>query len=310
MARQNEYDHRGAGVRDLVRAGLAAAAVILLLVASVGLVWLVGRAPSQSPALAIQGQTAPTPTPRALSFVQKTATAPAPAAAPTATATVAAQGNTEDAVVTAGTPGLPAASTESETPPTDAGDDTTRLEAPGEVEFQTLASGSWTAVEDSLINAGTSAIAEPWLKLTSVTIPPLPSKPKFGSTASSPQSATNRLAWLEEVRMRAPYSARDFSFPAGRTHPASRLTDVAVWEDGYNADPMLAEESFDPGEDWHTYRFEVRGDQLRLVVDGADVVSGAPDPAVDFSPTGAEAGLWAQGVNLEVRKVSVQPLPD
>jgi hypothetical protein len=99
-------------------------------------------------------------------------------------------------------------------------------------------------------------------------------------------------------------------FPCGSDTPRARLTDVAVWEDGYNADPLLAEESFDPGEDWHTYRFEVRGDQLRLIVDGANLVSGAPDPAVDFTSTGAEAGLWAQGVDLEVRKVSVQPLPD
>ena len=55
---------------------------------------------------------------------------------------------------------------------------------------------------------------------------------------------------------------------------ASRLTDVAVWEDGYNADPALAEETFDPGNEWHTYRFELRADELRLLVDGKDVVSG------------------------------------
>ena len=63
-------------------------------------------------------------------------------------------------------------------------------------------------------------------------------------------------------------------FPCAAEAARARLTDVSVWEDGYNADPVIAEEAFDPGDDWHTYRFELRGDELRLLVDGADVVSG------------------------------------
>jgi hypothetical protein len=84
---------------------------------------------------------------------------------------------------------------------------------------------------------------------------------------------------------------------------------VSVWEDGYNADRVLGEETFDPGNDWHTYRFELRGDELRLLVDGADVVAGTLDAPIDASTADAEAGLWAQGVQLEVRKVSVHSLP-
>ena len=98
-------------------------------------------------------------------------------------------------------------------------------------------------------------------------------------------------------------------FPCASETATARLTDVSLWEDGYNADPVLAEESFDPGDDWHTYRFELRGSELRLLIDGADVVSGTLDAPIDPSSADAQAGLWAQGVELEVRKVSVLSLP-
>jgi hypothetical protein len=72
---------------------------------------------------------------------------------------------------------------------------------------------------------------------------------------------------------------------------------------------VLAEEAFDPGDDWHTYRFELRGDELQLLIDGADIVSGSLDTPIDVASGDAQAGLWAQGVQLEVRKVSVHSLP-
>jgi hypothetical protein len=87
------------------------------------------------------------------------------------------------------------------------------------------------------------------------------------------------------------------------------LTDVSVWEDGYNADPVLADATFDPGNDWHIYRFELSGDELRLLIDGADVVSEALQAPIDPDSADAQAGIWAQGVQLDVRKVAVHLLP-
>ena len=98
-------------------------------------------------------------------------------------------------------------------------------------------------------------------------------------------------------------------FPCASDTARARLTDVSVWEDGYNADPVLAEETFDPGEDWHTYRLELRGDELRLLVDGADIVSGTLEAPIDTAGGDAQAGLWAQGVELDVRKVVVESRP-
>jgi hypothetical protein len=310
MSRQYEFDRRNRGWRDLALAGAAAAAVTLLLVAAVGLVWLLGRSPSEAPVVAVQSQS--TPTPRALTFVRNT---PAPAAtvpAEAPTATVAAPAETEEqaadpAPTAVSTPEQPATSTESETTPASEGNGVV-FEAPGRNELETLASGSWSATADALVNEGSSAVAEPWLVVSAV------------PSASFAVEAEMRVSGLLDsvcdqsfgLTAGAPGVDRVYGvgllFPCAAETARARLTDVSVWEDGYNADPVLAEETFDPGDDWHTYRFELRGDDLRLLVDGADVVTGTLDAPIDASAEG-QAGLWAQGVGLEVRKVSVHSLP-
>jgi hypothetical protein len=306
MSRQNELDRRHRGWRDLALAGVAAAAVTLLLVAAVALVWLVGRSPSQTPVLAVQSQS--TPTPRSLTFVRNTPTpgATVPAAVPTAT-TVVPSADTAPTLVA--TPEPPAVSTESATTPASDGGDGIVFEAPGRNELETLASGSWSATADALVNPGSSAVAEPWLVLSTV--------PSADFAVEAEIRVTGRLESVCDQSFGlvagSPGADQVFGggliFPCASDTPRARLTDVSVWEDGYNADPVLAEETFDPGNEWHTYRFELRGDDVRLLVDGADVVSGTVGAPVDASSGDAQAGLWAQGVQLKVRRVSVQVLP-
>jgi hypothetical protein len=306
MSRQNELDRRHRGWRDLALAGVAAAAVTLLLVAAVALVWLVGRSPSQTPVLAVQSQS--TPTPRSLTFVRNTPTpgATVPAAVPTAT-TVVPSADTAPTLVA--TPEPPAVSTESATTPASDGGDGIVFEAPGRNELETLASGSWSATADALVNPGSSAVAEPWLVLSTV--------PSADFAVEAEIRVTGRLESVCDQSFGlvagSPGADQVFGggliFPCASDTPRARLTDVSVWENGYNADPVLAEQTFDPGSEWHTYRFELRGDDVRLLVDGADVVSGTVGAPVDASSGDAQAGLWAQGVQLKVRRVSVQVLP-
>jgi hypothetical protein len=306
MSRQNELDRRHRGWRDLALAGVAAAAVTLLLVAAVALVWLVGRSPSQTPVLAVQSQS--TPTPRSLTFVRNTPTpgATVPAAVPTAT-TVVPSADTAPTLVA--TPEPPAVSTESATTPASDGGDGIVFEAPGRNELETLASGSWSATADALVNPGSSAVAEPWLVLSAV--------PSADFAVEAEIRVTGRLESVCDQSFGlvagSPGADQVFGggliFPCASDTPRARLTDVSVWENGYNADPVLAEQTFDPGSEWHTYRFELRGDDVRLLVDGADVVSGTVGAPVDASSGDAQAGLWAQGVQLKVRRVSVQVLP-
>ena len=114
--------------------------------------------------------------------------------------------------------------------------------------------------------------------------PPSRSRPRCASTVSSIRSAINRLVSPPASPDADQVYGGGLIFPCASDKARARLTDVSVWEDGYNADPVIADETFDPGDDWHTYRFELRGDQLRLLVDGADVVyrnaGGADRPAV------------------------------
>lgn len=307
MSWNNELARRHRGWRELALAGAAAAAVTLLLVAAVGLVWLLGRSPSQAPVLAVQSQS--TPTPRALTFVQNTPTpaAAVPAEVPTATAVAPAKESETAAVIA--TPELVAVSTESETTPASDGGDGVVFEAPGRNELETLASGSWSASADALINEGSSAVAEPWLVLSAV-----PSA-AFAVEAEIRVNGLLDSVCDQSFGLAAGVPGADQMFGGGVIFPCAvesaraRLTDVSVWEDGYNADLALAEEDFDPGDDWRTYRFELRGDELRLLVDGTAVVSGTLDAPIDPSSADAQAGLWAQGVGLEVRKVSVHALP-
>jgi hypothetical protein len=68
--------------------------------------------------------------------------------------------------------------------------------------------------------------------------------------------------------------------------------------------PVLDRQPFDPGEDWHTYRLEVRGNELRAFVDGG-VVLGATD---NRFLTGRRVGLWSSGAQLSVRRFEVGTL--
>jgi hypothetical protein len=310
MSRQNELDRRHRGWRDLVLAGAAAGAVTLLLVVAVALVWLLGRSPSQAPVLAVQGQT--TPTPRALTFVRNTPTpaAAAPAEVPTATAVAAVADETvaADAEPTiVATPEPPAISTEAATTPTE--DDGVIFEAPGRNELENLAAGSWTASADALVNPGSSAVAEPWLVLTAVPSADFVVEAEMRVNGVLSSVCDQSFGLTAGVPDADQVYGGGLIFPCAAETARARLTDVSVWEDGYNADPVLAEETFDPGDDWHTYRLELHGDDLRLLIDGADVVSGTLETPIDTSSGEAQAGLWAQGVELDVRKVVVESLP-
>lgn len=58
---------------------------------------------------------------------------------------------------------------------------------------------------------------------------------------------------------------------------------------------------FNPGNRWHSYRVEVRGNRLRFLADGVPIVT-ARD--VHF-PYGRIAGLWSDGVKITVRRVTI-----
>ena len=86
-------------------------------------------------------------------------------------------------------------------------------------------------------------------------------------------------------------------------HDAADEVVVLRTEEG-GGRPTLDRQPFDPGEGWHTYRLEVRGNELRAFVDGS-VVLGSTD---NTFLTGKRVGLWSSGAQLSVRRFEVGTL--
>jgi hypothetical protein len=66
----------------------------------------------------------------------------------------------------------------------------------------------------------------------------------------------------------------------------------------------LATAPFAIGDGWHVYRLEVRGDAIKLLVDGALVL----EIGDGRYPEGGEVGLWSSGIRIEVRSFTVTSL--
>ena len=66
----------------------------------------------------------------------------------------------------------------------------------------------------------------------------------------------------------------------------------------------LAIQPFAPGDGWHRYRVEVRGNGLRVFIDGAPVLSATDNTFL----TGKRLGLWNSGGQLSVRSFEVSEL--
>jgi hypothetical protein len=150
MAQGHELHARGSAWRDLAWAGGGAAAIILLLVLAVGMVWVLGRTPAETPALLAVD--ASTPTPRALSFARPTPTPSAEAAKATQVATApAADEPSKLAITVDSTPELLSATAPE---PEGAPPSGPILAAPADVAFVDIAAGSWRATSDRLVNDG------------------------------------------------------------------------------------------------------------------------------------------------------------
>ena len=304
MTRGADLENRDAQWRYLAWASGAAVAVIVLLAISVMAIWTLARAPASAPPFTAQDTA--TPTPRALSFRrdQPTGAGPLPTPLPAATSDNSAPVQGEIPATTR--PELLNQSGAVAESPIALG---AELEAPKSIAFSALASGSWSATDDLLSSDGAGGIAEPWLPLAAVPSPAFAVEAdvrlgglidnvcgqSFGLTAGSPSANQ----WY----------GGGVHFPCENAPREARLTDVSVWQDGYNGDPAFAQALYDPGDDWHTYRFELRGDHVRLIVDGIGIADGMLAAPIDPATTDGQAGIWTQGAAIEIRRIAVYTLP-
>ena len=180
-------------------------------------------------------------------------------------------------------------------------------EAAGGDALGALAGRSWAIVEDQLVNEGASEVAEPW-----VTVPE--------------RARGSAYAVEAEIRVRGLAEGvcdQNFGIVAGPEggvvwgggvlygcdgEARARLTDVSDWTDGYDRDRPLAAKMFEPDRGWHTYRLEVRGNQLRLLIDGQPVLEATDAAAGSGGDRGAQVGVWSQGARIAVRRIAIYRL--
>jgi hypothetical protein len=302
MARQRGYQSQDSDWRDLIWAAAAAALVTAVLVTGVALAWLVGGGPSGVPALSNADPV--TPTPRAISFTRSTTASTPPPATEAPVATVDSANAAEESAGQPADLGVESAAPEATTAPSSA-----PFEAATGEAFSALAAAPWIVSGDSLVNEGSNAIAQRWLTLSPQAGPNVAVEAEIRVTSVLTSVCDQSFG----IASGSPASGLVFGggviFPCSGGDAEARLTNVTQWESGYNIAPAIAKEAFEPGEDWHTYRFELRGKKIRLVVDGVGIVSGEADPRIDPDASDVEAGLWSQGVGIEVKRVTVSPLP-
>jgi hypothetical protein len=72
---------------------------------------------------------------------------------------------------------------------------------------------------------------------------------------------------------------------------------------------LSATRTFNPGAGWRVYRFEVQGDQVRLLIDGVRWTEDRISPVYTLTtPNGRTTGLWAQAAQINVHSCRVYAL--
>ena len=168
---------------------------------------------------------------------------------------------------------------------------------------------SWGFANNLLVNDGSAINPQPWL-------------------AAPYQPEDDTYAVEAEIRVRGltrEWCDQTFGVVAGTggmvwgggvifgcdgVPPRVRITEATDWSNGFHKDPEVAAKVFDPGEGWHTYRVEVRGQSVRLLIDGEPILEAAAAAAADgqAAPAPGQVGLWSQAVLLAVRRFAVLPL--
>jgi hypothetical protein len=285
----------------IVQAAVAAVLVVGLLAGGVVLAWNTGSGPARSATLA--PEVPPTPTPRVLAF-----NPPRPEPSPTTSAN-APDAEMEPEAPAADAGGLVIVSTP-EMMSLNAGADTTGRPA-GKIlyasttgDFKKLADASWRATRDGLENSGEQAVAARWLTLAEAPGPGFVVEAEMRVTSTLPSVCDQSFGITGGSTSGKQVFGAGVIFPCNGDSQA-RITDALDWEDGYNADNVLDESPFAPGEDWRTYRFELDGTTLRLSIDGEQVARTELDPGINPDARDLEVGLWSQGVGVQVREVTV-----
>lgn len=297
MQQSESFDHSDSSWRGMALAGVGAVVVVVLLAALTAIVWSLGSGSNQTTALEA---TAPkTPTPRALSFRTSNESAPALAATQAPAPPPQAQ-----SVVAEATPALLNVSIDRGLPTSKV-----LLLADDEAALAKLAAEDWSAAEPGLVNLGESAAAARWIPLARAPGPNMAIEAEMRVTGTLSTVCDQSFGLAGGSESEKAVFGTGIIYPCSGGPALARVTDVSAWGAGYNVAPVLADAEFDPEGRWHTYRFEMQDGDVRLFVDGKEIVQDAASSTIAPTATDIEAGLWSQGVAVEVRRVEVTTLP-
>jgi hypothetical protein len=285
----------------MLQAFVAALLVVGLLVGGVVLAWNTGSGPASSATLA--PEVPPTPTPRVLALNPRTSE-------PAATSTIGAPDpETEKETPAADAGGLVIVSTPEtmvlnagERGPGGSGDKVLFAATAG--DFRKLAEAPWSATSDGLENMGDQAVATRWLTVARAPGPGFIVEAEMRVTSTLPTVCDQSFGIAGGSQKGKQVYGAGVIFPCSGD-PRARITDALDWKNGYNADLVLDESPFAPGDEWRHYRFELDGTTLLLSIDGEKVAETELEPGINPEAKDLEVGLWSQGVGVQVREITV-----
>ncbi len=185
----------------------------------------------------------------------------------------------------------------------------TLFEAVGPAALGRLATGSWVVEGDQLVSAGPRT-AERW-----VVAPEAPPADDYAVEAEFrvrelvPDVCAQSFGIVVGSPSQTVWGGGMF-YPCAQQGPGplARITDVTDVDNGYYADPVLVSDRVDLESGWRSFRLEVRGDELRLLIDGDEVLTTV---ATRGTPGAAEqAGFWSEGVQVVLRRFAVVELSE
>jgi 3-keto-disaccharide hydrolase len=157
---------------------------------------------------------------------------------------------------------------------------------------------SWKVVNGQLVNDGSSATGGGW-----ISAPCQPDTANYAVEAQIQLIPPNSCTFVSQqfgVGARADAQGGILGgllCSNGGLVLASTDTEFSLIS---NAD-RIAEKDFTVDGQWHTYRLEVQGNNVRLLVDGTPIVTGTDNRRLDSG----EAGLFASELQINVRSFKV-----
>ncbi|MFN8592677.1 MAG: hypothetical protein U0031_14560 [Thermomicrobiales bacterium] len=296
MAHIGDRSRSGSGGREIAIAAALSVAITLVVAAAVGL--LSSLSGGTAPGTGVITGAPPTPTPRTVQIAHE----PQPQIEnldhqpsrtdDSRTVDQSSQSQVAPSPETASVTGL------------------TLLDAPDTISFTSLAEGDWIASDDGLQFDSDTAVAARWHTLGTFDQSNIEIEAEIRVDRTLSAFCNQSFGVVVEDIGAARATGGGVVFPCQGEQVVVRLSDVTNWQNGYNTEPVLAEEPFDPGAGFQTYRISVSADRITLTVGDVVVAGTRPSDLPDTASGNLGVGLWSQGTSVTVKRIRITSGPN